>query len=124
MRTRCILQPTTTLTATSNIQETRFAKPVGHGKTGVAFINVYRNTMAATSTFNIETASQTAVDARAAGTSAFWITVATQATLAAATTGVVRMTLSNLGEVIRYRIDTAGGGNNLDLDIVVYFADT
>jgi len=114
-----VLQPTKTITA-SETQEARFAKSVGHGKSGVAFVNVYRNNNSTTfTTWLVETASQTGV-LTTSGT--FWLPAGT-GTIAASGTGAVRISLSNLGEFVRWSV-TTGSTTGTDFDVLVYFADT
>ena len=122
MRARVLLQPTYTLAAAAQ-QEARFAKPVGHGKTGVAIVNVYRKASTGTVTFQIETASQKAV--RADTTNPFWVNCYSSGTsvlTGAAANGIaVKFKIADLGEFIRWNVNTP---ESIDFDITVYLSDT
>ena len=125
MRSRVVLQPTLTMTTSSSpTQEARFARRVGHGKTGVVFVNVYRTSTSGTITFGIETASETAV--RADTTNPFWLSCvaagAANTFSAALISGALKFKIENLGEWVRYNV--AGIPAATDFDIVIYFADT
>jgi len=121
MRSRCLLQPTLAMAA-NTIQEARFAKPVGHGKSAVVIVNVYRNQAGGITTFDIQTASHTGV---AATSGTFWVDCDTGTnTIAAGTTGAVKFKLADLGEVIRYNVTNSSWSSGIDFDITVYFADT
>jgi hypothetical protein len=122
MRAKTMLQPTLSMAA-NTIQEARFVKAVGHGKSAVVIVNVYRNQTTATTTFDIETASQTGVNA---STATFWKSVVSGGgnTIASGTTGAIKFKLADLGEFIRFNITCATWSSGMDFDITVYFADT
>lgn len=123
MRARVMLQPTLAMGG-NTIQEARFAKPVGHGKSAVVIVNVYRNGTGATITFGIETASQTGVTA-ISGAGAFWTScVSGGGNTWASGTESLKFKLADLGEVVRYNISCATWNTGMDFDITVYFADT
>lgn len=131
MRWRTVLQPMTTVKASAGlattIQDLRFVVRPGPGAGATAFVNVYRNTFTATSTFNLETASTLEVSTVVPGTSgAFWATVATNKTVAASPggVGVLRFTnIKDVGDFLRWTLLTNASGE-MDFDIVLWFDET
>ena len=100
-------------------QEARYAARVGHGKAGVVFVNVYRNTSSNPVTFTIQTASSTAL--RTDSTNPFWLTAGLSGGIGANTAGAVRIAISDLGEWIRW--DVTGPNAAVDFDVMVDFYD-
>jgi hypothetical protein len=113
MRNRLTLQPTFTAAAATT-QEDRYARPLGHAVSGVALVNVYRNTSGTSVTFTLQTASQLGVS------SSFWTSVGT-GNIGAGTSGMVKIVLTDLGEWIRW--DLSGLNAAIDFDIVLELDD-
>ena len=130
MRWRVPLEPVRTISqtavATTYIQEARFAREVGKGTQGQAFVNVYRNTIGGTITFDLDTTSNIEVAAVApGGASALWVTTATSRTIGASAVGVAHFaSFSKLGEYIRWRVSTPAAAGALDFDVVLYLEDS
>jgi hypothetical protein len=116
-RTRVDLQPVKNLTGTTR-QPGNEAVRVGHNRQGVAFINIFTApTVAGT------IAIDTATDANLGdGTGAnFWNQVNSISTGTTSGT-VVKLTLSDLGELIRWRY-TAGNTTEFAFSVVVFLSD-
>ena len=121
MRYRNQLQPYIEISTSPVTQEARFAAQVGHGKTGVACVNISKNLLATGSyTFDFETATD-------AG-SPHWDACGS-GTVAAAFTGLKRFDLGEssgqkLACVVRWKLTGATASAVLGFDIVIIFADT
>lgn len=115
MRSEVVLQPVITLAASAT-QEIRFARRLGHAISGVALVNVYRNSTPATVTFTMLTASHTAV--RADAVNSFWIAVG-QGSLTS--TGLARIAIADFGEWLRW--DALFGSGQIDFSIVLELDD-
>jgi hypothetical protein len=111
---------------TQHMQKIRDAQPVGHGKTGVVFLNVHRNTLSAgTVTFEILTASDPNVPDLS--TSSYWGTAGTQG-VTASQTGLFRFEIgasaaTRLGQAIRWKVSGLASGA-VHFSMTAFLADT
>lgn len=125
MRTRVILQPVQAFSGkTQYIQEARFMAPVDQSRTGVAFVNVYSESVSGTLTVLLETATHKTLPVIPPTGLPFWqnVGVGTMDLTAANLQGVLTIPISNLSRWLRYTLQTPST-SSVELDIIAYLAD-
>jgi len=121
MRWSANMQPVTTVPGSETIQEVRYAVRLGHAKSGVALVNVYRNLSSSAVSFALETASHTALRLDTTS-SPFWFVVGS-GSMAASTTGMVRIPIADLGEVVRWHATNQNGSVDFSILLRLYDRD-
>jgi hypothetical protein len=122
VRNRIELQPARTSTA-AETQETRYAAPMGNAKTATAFVNLLAIGGTGPTGFKIQFDTTTTPDRG----SAYWTPIGSLVDFGGTPAlGALSVPLTNLGDLLRWRITTLTGGSGISytFQIVVLTADT
>jgi hypothetical protein len=94
---------------------------VGMFTRGVAYVRVFRNASGSAPKFSIVTSPDRTTQHNPTSTVQYWASAGSVTLGSATATGVFRFAITDLADVIRWRVEVTGAGNvDLDFDIVVY----
>lgn len=128
-RFRSDLQQAKTIIPASNnvvVQPGNEIAKVGQGRNGVVFLHIFKAPTTGTPKFFIDTAADPALGDNAptvdALTGSLWTTAASGQSLSSSSAGVVRFTITDLGDVIRWRVNGTFTGE-ITFSCVVFLTD-